>query len=380
MKFLKFIRSHLNIKLFLFFIIIILVLTIVLLASVEVVMPSAFQNHMAFMSAYIVDTPENSQELDMNLFDNFRSAVNEALMFAIPFALVSALIISLSFSRQFINPIRNMAEVSKKISAGNYQERIQIHRSSKVDELDELKQLAVSFNQMTEKLERTEDLRKELIGDVSHELRTPLSLIKGSMEGLIDGKIAASSKTFYKIQQDTDRLTKLVDDLQVLSVIESGAYELNKEKVNVHDVIASVFQTFTPRLKRKGVKIIDHFPKEKIIIDVDVDRITQVLTNILGNSLKFTPKGGVVEILGENKKEHIQISIKDSGVGISREHLLHVFTRFYRVDKSRSRKSGGSGIGLSIAEKLIQAHGGEIWAESLGVNQGTTISFVLPKN
>jgi signal transduction histidine kinase len=380
MIFLKFIRSHLNIKLFMFFIIIILVLTIVLLAAVEVVMPNAFQNHLAFMSANIVDTPENSQELDMNLFDSFRSAVYDALLFAIPFAFVSALIISISFSRQFINPIKKMAEVSKKISAGDYQERIQIPGSLKVDELDELKQLAVSFNQMTEKLERTEDLRKELIGDVSHELRTPLSLIKGSMEGLIDGKIAPSSQTFYKIQQETDRLTKLVDDLQALSLIESGTYDLKKELVNIHDVILSILHTFVPRMKRKGVQIIDHFPNEKIIVDVDVDRITQVLTNILGNSLKFTPKGGTVEILGENKKEYVQLSIKDSGVGISREHLLHVFTRFYRVDKSRSRKSGGSGIGLTIAEKLIQAHGGEIWAESPGVEQGTTISFILPKN
>ncbi|MDO9545843.1 MAG: ATP-binding protein [Pelolinea sp.] len=379
MKTLKFFRSHLNVKLFLFFIIIIIVLTIVLLAAVEIVMPKAFQNHMAFMSTYIVSEQENQQELDLNLFGSFRSAVHESLIFAIPFALLSALIISVSFSRQFINPIKNMAKVSKKIIAGDYQERIQISGNSKVDELDELKQLAVSFNQMTAKLERTEDLRKELIGDVSHELRTPLSLIKGSMEGLIDGKIPASSQTFYKIQQETDRLSKLVDDLQALSVIESGAYDLNKKKVEIHEVISSVVQIFSPRFERKGIQILDHFPKEQVIVNVDVDKITQVLTNILGNSLKFTPKGGLIEILGSNKEEHIQISIKASGIGISEEHLLHIFTRFYRVDKSRSRKSGGSGIGLTIAEKLIQEHGGEIWAESSGVNQGTTISFILPK-
>ncbi len=350
------------------------------MVAVEGAMPNAFQNHMAFMSASSVDTPQNSQELDANLFDSFRSAVYEALLFAIPIALVSGLIISVSFSRQFINPIKKMADVSKKISAGDYQERIKIPVNFEVDELDELKQLAVSFNQMTTKLERTEDLRKELIGDVSHELRTPLSLIKGYMEGLIDGKIAASSKTFYNIQQETDRLTMLVDDLQALSVIESEGYELKKMNVDIGEVISSVLQTFSPRFKRKGIRLLDHFPKEKVQVNIDVDRITQVLTNILGNSLKFTPKGGLIEILGGIKNEHVQISIRDSGIGISEEHLLHVFTRFYRVDKSRSRKSGGSGIGLTIAEKLVQAHGGEIWAESLGVEQGTTISFILPRN
>jgi histidine kinase len=198
------------------------------------------------------------------------------------------------------------------------------------------------------------------------------------MEGLIDGLVPATNKTFYQVQLETDRLAKLVNDLQALSIIESGAYELLKQSSDMHEVITTVIQNLTPQFVRKGIQIEDNFPKEKTLINIDVDRIKQVLTNILGNALKFTPKGGVIELNGEIRKGHIQISIKDSGIGISNEHLPYVFTRFYRVDKSRSRKSGGSGIGLTIAKQLVEAHGGEIWAESSGENKGTTISLTLP--
>jgi len=169
---------------------------------------------------------------------------------------------------------------------------------------------------MTLKLEKTEDLRKQLIGDVSHELRTPLSLIKASMEGLIDGLVPATNKTFYQVQLETDRLARLVNDLQALSFIESGAYVLSKQRNDIHEVIISVLQNLTPQFARKGIQKEDNFPKEKTFIDIDMDRIKQVLTNILGKALKFTPKGGLVELNGEIGKDHIQISIKDSGIGI----------------------------------------------------------------
>jgi len=380
MRLLNSIRSNLNVKLFLSFFIVIVVGTIMLVAAVEVVMPRAFQEHLAVMGPFMVDEPEFQTGHEIDFFESFRSAVYKALVFAIPFALFSALIIGFSFSRQFVAPIKKMVAVSKKISDGNYKERIPIPKNVNIDEIDELKQLAVSFNQMTLKLEKTEDLRRQLIGDVSHELRTPLSLIKASMEGLIDGLVPATNKTFYQVQLETDRLTRLVDDLQALSVIESGAYELLKQRSDIHEVITSVLKNLTPQFIRKGIQLEDNFPKEKTQISIDVDRIRQVLTNVLGNALKFTPKGGLVELTGEIRKDHIQISIKDSGIGITKEHLPYVFARFYRVDKSRSRKSGGSGIGLTIAKQLVEAHGGKIWAESLGEHGGTSISFTLPMN
>jgi len=244
--------------------------------------------------------------------------------------------------------------------------------------MDELKQLAISFNQMTLQLEKTEELRRQLIGDVSHELRTPLSYIKASIEGVVDGVIPKSKETFDNIQEEVDRLQRIVDDLQELSLIESGAYRLTKRKSDVFSIISSVASNLSPQFSRKGVHL--HVGPKKNIPDIpmDPDRIKQVLTNILGNALQFTLKNGSVSIECSAVGKHIEVAIKDTGVGISKKNLPLIFSRFFRVDKSRARKSGGSGIGLTIAKQLVEAHGGKIWAESAGENQGTTVTFTLP--
>lgn len=244
--------------------------------------------------------------------------------------------------------------------------------------MDELKQLAINFNQMASKLENTENLRRQLIGDVSHELRTPISLIKASMEGLIDGIVPLTNKTFYQVQIEADRLTKLVNDLQELSIIESGTYKINKEKYDINDVIASVISNLSPQYSKKNIQIISNFQNSKNTAYFDIDRIKQVLTNILANAYQYSEKAGKVKITSIAKSDYIEVAINDTGRGISREDLPHIFTRFFRVDKSRSRNSGGSGIGLTITKQLVEAHGGKIWAESPGKNKGTTVTFTIP--
>ncbi len=378
MNILKYIQSHLDVKLFLSFVIIVIVFTFVLIAAVEFVMPNAFENHLLFMSSLIESEGRALEEHDLNLYNNFRSAIYESLIFAIPISLLSAIAISLFFSREFVRPIRDLSIISRKISEGRYSQRILLPKEITIDEMDEVKQLAISFNHMASKLEQTEDLRKKLIGDVSHELRTPISLIKASMEGLIDGIIPPSNKTFFQVQVEADRLTKLVNDLQELSIIESGAYKLNKEKYDINDVISTVISNLAPQYSKKGIQIITNLEKSKAVIYIDIDRIKQVLTNILANAYQYSQKGGTVKITSAEKDNLVTVTISDTGRGISREDLPHIFTRFYRADKSRSRNSGGSGIGLTIAKQLVQAHGGKIWAESQGEDLGTTVSFMIP--
>jgi histidine kinase len=378
MNILKYIQSHLDVKLFLSFVIIVFVFTFVLIAAVEFVMPNAFENHLLFMSSLIESEGRALEEHDLNLYDNFRSAIYESLIFAIPISLLSAIAISLFFSREFVRPIRDLSIISRKISEGKYSQRILLPKEITIDEMDEVKQLAISFNHMASKLEQTENLRKKLIGDVSHELRTPISLIKASMEGLIDGIIPPSNKTFFQVQVEADRLTKLVNDLQELSIIESGAYKLNKEKYDINNVISTVISNLAPQYSKKGIQIITNLEKSKADIYIDIDRIKQVLTNILANAYQYSQKGGTVKITSAEKDNLFTVTIGDTGGGISREDLPHIFTRFYRADKSRSRNSGGSGIGLTIAKQLVQAHGGKIWAESQGEDLGTTVSFTIP--
>lgn len=374
-----YLRSHLNIKIFLAFFIVIVVCTLVLVTAVEFIIPTAFESHMQFMQNALNDPTKTEQALNDDLFSSFRSAVYSALQFAVPSALLAATIISISFSRQFVKPIRNILTASEKISDGKYSERIPIPGNLSPDELDELGQLAIGFNQMTTRLEKNEELRRELIGDVSHELRTPLAFLKASIEGLMDGIIPCSNENFQEIQEEIDRLNRLVDDLLELSILESGEYRLDKRTIQISELISPLVSQMQGKLKQKDIQLTYEIENNLPPIKLDVDRIKQVLINIISNAIRFTPQGGsiLLKAVFHNNKS-IEISVRDSGIGIPQEQLKNVFKRFYRVDKSRAKESGGSGIGLTVAKQLVEAHGGKIWAESPGQNRGTTIHFTLP--
>jgi len=232
---------------------------------------------------------------------------------------------------------------------------------------------------MTEKLEKNEEVRKQLIGDVSHELRTPLSFIQASIEGIMDGIISPTAQTFKDIQEEIERLDRLVNDLHELSIIEAGTYTLEKKLTKITDILVPIMNQMKNQFKKQKIDLIHNIDPAIPEINIDTDRIKQVFTNILANAFRFTQPGGQISIRIQLKdKEFLLVSVNDSGIGIPKEHLGKIFSRFYRVDKSRSRDSGGSGIGLTIAKQLVEAHGGKIWAESAGNDQGTTIYFTLP--
>lgn len=282
------------------------------------------------------------------------------------------------FSRMVVAPVRNLMLATQRIADGRYGERVPLPENQSLDEMDEFNQLAYSFNQMASKLDKTEEMRKQLIGDVSHELRTPLSVIKGSMEGLIDGILPAEPKTFQQIYKEADRLERLVDDLQELSEVESGAYSLNLKLVSIVGIAEKVAAHLQREFEVKEITLLTDFRGSAPELLADEDRISQVLLNLMGNALQHTPQGGQVQLSVKQISEEIRVSVSDSGIGIAEHQLEHIFTRFYRVDKSRSRIKGGSGIGLTIARHLVEAHGGRIWAESAGLGSGSTFTFALP--
>ena len=232
---------------------------------------------------------------------------------------------------------------------------------------------------MAEKLEQVETMRRRLIGDVAHELRTPLTAIKGSMEALVDGVMPASPETFEQVGQEAERLSRLVDDLQELSRVESGTLALELGPVSLSDLSETVRKRLYGAFKAKGVTLTLDLPENLPRVRADMDRLLQVLTNLLDNALKYTSAGGSVTLSGEKHNHEINVHVSDTGIGIPPEHLPFIFDRFYRVDKSRSRKSGGgSGIGLTISRYLIEAQDGRIWVESAGDGHGSTFSFTLP--
>jgi histidine kinase len=307
------------------------------------------------------------------LYGGFRAGSNEALLWAVLAASAVALIVSWVFSRGLVARLRAMTQASQRIAEGRYGERVRVAGG------DELDQLAGSFNQMAERLEQTEAVRKRLIGDVAHELRTPLTAIQGSMEGLIDGVLPDGPETFEQIHAEAGRLARLVDDLQELSRVEAGAYELERRPVQLAEVAATAIKRLRSRFQEKGVTLRSSFPPDLPVVPADTDRLLQVLVNLMGNALHYTPKGGKVEVSAGVEDACLQISVRDTGIGIPSGQLERIFDRFYRVDKSRSRQAGGgSGIGLTISRHLVEAHGGRIWAESGGEGQGSTFTFTLP--
>ena len=369
------IRRHLSWKLFLSYLVVILVGMLVLASATEFVVPSAFERHLAAMAALMGGA---SEEMELDLFTNFRRAVNEALTLSTVAAFLSAVAVSVFVSRRIGIPVREMMVASRRIAEGHYNERVNVPGDLTWDELDELGRLALSFNQMAAQLEQIEGTRRELIGTVAHELRTPLASIKGSMEGLIDGVLPADASTFQKIYREADRLQRLVYDLQELSRVEAGAFELDIRPVLVRDLVEATVDRLGRQFEEKGVALETDLPGGLPPVQVDEDRIGQVMLNLVGNALQYTSAGGKVRISTRRQGAEVHISISDTGLGMAAEHLPLIFTRFYRVDKSRARAGGGSGIGLTIARHLVEAHGGRIWAESPGLDQGSTFTFTLP--
>ena len=372
--------SRLLWKLMASYLIVICVGVVTLILTTEVAIPTAFSRHMLNMQL-MMNQLGTSHEMGLmadDLFTNFRTAVTEAVLVSSIMALITAVIVSIFVSRRVVTPISIMTEASQRIAAGRYRERVTIPGR------DELARLADSFNQMAETLEQTETIRRNLIADVAHELRTPLSSIKGYMEGLIDNVLPAEPDTYQQVYEEADRLQRLVSNLHELSRVEAGAFELDYKPVAITNVIERIALRLKPQFDEKGITLHLDLTRNLPDVQLDEDQISQVLVNLIGNALQYTPNGGIVTVTAQyphnlgDIPNHLLITVSDTGSGISPEHLPHIFTRFYRVDKSRSRVGGGSGIGLTIAKHLVEAHSGRLWAESQGEGCGSIFSFSLP--
>ena len=368
-------RRQLAVKLLFSYLAVILVGTLVQAIAAEIVIPSAFQRHMVGMQD-MMGMMMGGAEMDM--FGNFRSGVNETLAIAALAAFLAAIVASILISRRVVAPIQAITKASLRIADGHFDQRVGAGDGI-TEYADELVQLAQAFNQMAAHLEHTEQMRLQLLGDVSHELRTPLTAIKGSMEALIDGVLPAEAATFEQIEQEADRLQRLVNDLHELSRVEAGAYELDRQPVSIETIVQAAVHRMAGQFQQKNIFLKASLEPGLPAIQGDPDRLLQVVMNLLSNAYQYTPDGGEVSVQTALQDRNIVVSVADNGTGISAEHIPNLFTRFYRVDKSRSRQSGGgSGIGLTIARYLVEAHGGSIWAESDGVGKGSKFVFTLP--
>jgi len=302
----------------------------------------------------------------------FRTGVADALVFAGIAAIVAAGALSVYVTRRIVLPVQALAAASQRLAAGHHDERVPVQGT------DEMGALADSFNTMAEALEQTETRRRALLADVAHELRTPLSGIKGYMEGLSDGVIEPGSETYGRVTVEVDRLQRLVTDLEELSRLDAGVVPLTRQAVPIRQIVEAAVERLRPQAYDQGLILEVALPGALPAVIVDVDRIQQVLLNLIGNAIQYTPPPGRITVSARSEGSRIRIDVEDTGLGIAAEHLAHVFERFYRVDRSRARSGGGSGLGLTIARYFVEAHGGSIRAASPGPGRGSTFSFTLP--
>ncbi len=369
----KFIRSHLGWKLFFSYFLVVIAVAVTTAVTAQLSIERAFDRHMGGMNMMNTSAMMDEMIGGNSIFNSFSIAINEVLILSILAGGLVAVLISIWITGIIVKPITELKSVSDRIAAGHYEERVELQRSQ-----DELAQLGESFNRLAKNLAQAEEIRRRLIGDVTHELRTPLTTIKGSMEGLIDGVIPPNQETFQQLYREADRLQTLVNDIQELSRVEAGVFDLNLEPTQISTLVATVRERLDQQFAEKGVALDVDLAADLPVVRVDQNRMNQVLLNLTGNALQFTNSGGKVVINGRQLKKEIWLSVEDNGIGISADKLPHIFTRFYRIDKSRSRLYGGSGIGLTIAKYLVEAHAGRIWVESEGSGKGARFTFTIP--
>ena len=271
--------------------------------------------------------------------------------------------------RRLSVPLDNLLEASGKVAEGDFSARVEERGPP------EVRALTRGFNSMAERLQVNDQQRRAMLADVSHELRTPITVIQGNVEGILDGLYPADEARLRSIMEETQILSRLVDDLRTLALAESGSLQLRREPTDLRELIRDTVAGFEGQAKEKNLKLellLDDIEE----MDIDPLRIREVLTNVLANALRYTPNNGEVKVgvtksrIGEERI--VTVFVQDTGTGIESADLSHIFDRFYK-----SSDSGGMGLGLSIARYLVEAHGGKIWAES-EVGKGTKISFTLP--
>jgi len=288
---------------------------------------------------------------------NFLKALNTIFFVVGLIALVGAMLTSRLISQKMIKPILDTVEAAKLISKGQYKVM-----AEDIPESEELKVLVTTMNQMASSLEQQEKLRKQLTTDVAHELRTPLTTVSSHLEAMIEGVWEPTEDRLRSCYEEIGRITGLVSDLESLSKVEVDNLKLTRTNEDLLEILNAIKYNFEIETRKKQIEFT--VTGTSVIASIDKDRIYQVIVNLVSNAIHYTPEGGSIRCNISKTELEAILEISDSGIGISEADLPYIFERFYRTDKSRNRRTGGAGIGLTIAKSIVLAHGGSIEVES----------------
>jgi len=301
----------------------------------------------------------------------FLQRTNNALLIGAGGAIIVAVLLGVLMSRQFLGPLAELTTAIESVKLGKFDQRVPVRTQ------DELGELALAFNQMGEELQRANKLRRQMTADIAHDLRTPLTVISGYLEGLRDGSLQPTQTRFDTLFQESQLLKRLIEDLRTLSLADAGELILVYQTITPRELLEQVIASFTPLADSQSVKLNMDVSDDLPQMEVDRDRMVQVLGNLVSNSLRFTPQDGKITLSADLSDGDIILIVGDTGSGIAPEYLDNIFARFYRASESRYQSDNESGLGLAIAKSIVTAHGGQISAKST-LGQGTMITILLP--
>jgi signal transduction histidine kinase len=320
---------------------------------------------------YVLLQPMTQSEISLAALQLLYNEIGRYFVLGAALAVVMAVVLTLVISRRILSPVRALTTAAHRLGKGDLSQRVAIQDKGEIGEL------AVTFNSMAGNLERDRQLQRDMVADVAHELRSPLTNIRGYIEAIRDKIMQPDEKTVGSIFDETMLLSRLIDDLQELSLAEAGELKLYREDEDVPDLVLQAVSAVQAKAARKELALTTDLPAHLPLVNVDFLRIKQVLLNLLENAIAHTPPGGAITAAAKENGGMVEISVTDTGEGIPAGELQNIFDRFHRVDKSRSRSTGGSGLGLTIAKSFVEAHGGKIDVRS-EPGKGSRFTFTVP--
>ena len=339
-----------------------LVIAIAVAISGVMITDLASRSFMVIMARYNIEPVMVEAE--------FLAATRRALLLSSLVAALVAMGLGWSLMHRLVRPLRQMMVLSERIAEGDYRQRLRTRGQ------DEIGRLADSLNRMAASLQRTEALRRDLIANVAHEVRTPLSTLRGYLEALRDGVAPVSSETLDSLHEEVLRLVRLVDALHQLSQFDARISRLQRASVDLPALVHRMVAVFDAEFARRRMTVREVHDPHIPPIEADADLLGQALRNLLDNASRYAPPGAAVTVATALQDGAVRVEVQNTGEGIAPEDLSHIFERFYRGEKSRSRETGGAGIGLALVQEIARAHGGSVGAASAdGV---TTVWFGLP--
>lgn len=329
--------------------------------------PAIFHDHLRQIAGHV--DPDAARHVE----EAYASASAVSLTVALVAALAAALAVSAYVARRVAHPVGQLAAAAADIADGHYDTRVAAPGLGK-----DFDTVVTAFNAMAGRLAEVEATRRRLLADLGHELRTPVATIEAYVDAAEDGVLVPDEETWAVLRAQTGRLRRLAEDIGAVSRAEEHQLDLRPRRITVADLVGAAVAAANPQYTDKGVTLATAVTADLPELDADVERLGQVLGNLLDNALRHTPAGGTVTVTADRDGSGVRITVADTGEGISAEHLPHVFERFYRADAARDRSRGGSGIGLAIVRAIVTEHGGRVTAHSGGPGTGANFVVILP--